>query len=135
MLFMNSAMEEYHAQPRHVKSAVLPTSMQRLEEIIPLDRSLIPSIKSSADVGSNPYFVTRSSCHEMFLDYDKFFEPVLRHVTTLALESDLQVKRKHSIVEPWPYSVKPRITKDEFEVQMASGLMGYERYMELERVG
>lgn len=46
---------------------------------------------------------------------------------------DLNIKYKHTVIEPWPLRVTKRTMKEEFEIRCASTHTGCERYMEFER--
>lgn len=64
--------------------------------------------------------------------FDGFFkEKGLRRAAEL---SNLQVKTKHTIIEPWPYTVGLYTPREEFEVMRASQNTGKECYVEFERI-
>jgi hypothetical protein len=135
MLFMNATPEEHYSQPMILKQEALKTSMVHLNRIWPLDSAFLKLLQNyPGDFKQSAEFVARSMCNDMFLDFDKLFRSVLKETIRHAIANGMRVKNKHTIIDKWPYRVSDTMTKKEFDALRASSLMGYERYMELERV-
>ena len=85
---------------------------------------------------STPEMIRISSCYTMFGDFEKAFGTFLKDVSIhkLAKKYGVNIKQKHSIVEPWPLRVTEKTTQEEFEIRCATTHTGCERYMEFERV-
>jgi hypothetical protein len=71
----------------------------------------------------------------MFMDWDHWFGSFLKdsELETLTQEHGLEPRKKPAIAEPWPYNVSVQTSKNQVDFLRASGLTGYERYMELGR--
>ncbi|KAF2129720.1 hypothetical protein P153DRAFT_430843 [Dothidotthia symphoricarpi CBS 119687] len=136
MLFLNAAAEtEYNNRSPGSVKADMATAMMRLEKYMPLDRSRLAQIRNADDLGKHPHFVRRSACYDMFKNWEKYFDLFLyqNSIDMHARSCGLQLKDKHTIVEPWPYKVGPRTTQKEFDILRASSTVGYERYVEFEK--
>ena len=91
-------------------------------------------MRNEADFLNSADFIARNACNDMFLDFDNLFQPVLKEIIISAIGSGMRVKSKHTIIPKWPYRVPDSMTKKEFLACRCRGLMGYERYVELERI-
>lgn len=109
--------------------------MGRLMEFMPFDPSML--LRVSASGGQDPDFILRHCAQEMLKDWGMWFDEFLKssQLIDYAKLVGLKVKSKHTIVEPWPCQITAQTTKKEFDVLLASGLTGHERYMEFERSG
>ncbi|KAF2444501.1 MYND finger family protein [Karstenula rhodostoma CBS 690.94] len=135
MLFMNATPEENHVQPSYLKQQAFGSSMIRLNRLWPVDKtSMKRQMMNENAFMQSADFISRISCHDMFLDFDKLFQPMLKETNRYAIANGMRVKNKPTIIDKWPYRVSDTMTKKEFDDRRASGLMGYERYVELERV-
>jgi hypothetical protein len=76
----------------------------------------------------------RTACYDMFKPWDKYFEMFMDEakITQFATLYGMAIKKKHTIVQPWPYKIRNRTTKKEFDVLRASSTTGFERYMEFQ---
>jgi hypothetical protein len=71
---------------------------------------------------------------DLFKDWDRYFDEYVKEmrIHEAAGMCGLKIKEKHTLVHPWPYRVRSTSTQQEFDVLLASGTTGWERYMELE---
>ncbi|KAF1946434.1 hypothetical protein EJ02DRAFT_418542 [Clathrospora elynae] len=136
VLFMNAAPETEH---EHINKspAKMRASMEldrkRLEGYMPIDKAIFATICNANDLGRHPDFVRRSGCNEMLKNWDQWFE-TFKYETgfvQVAASCGLKTKGENTIIEAWPYTVRPETTKKELDVLRASGTTGYERYLEL----
>ncbi len=136
MLFINAIAEVYYHND--------PSSKQRFNESRPLMQKFIPvtpmtlmtMMAGGASAMSSPEMIQISSNYTMFGDFEKAFGTFLKEVRMreLTKKYGMQMKKKHSIVEPWPLRVTEKTTKEEFEIKCATIHTGCERYVEFERV-
>jgi hypothetical protein len=72
----------------------------------------------------------------MFKPWDRYFDMFMDEtkITQLATLYGMAIKKKHTIVQPWPYKIRNSTTKREFDVLRASSTTGFERYMEFQRL-
>lgn len=70
----------------------------------------------------------------LFRDFDKLFDRFKLdcRLSEISNATNLKMKSKHTIVEPWPLRIKENATQYEFDVLLASGHIGSERYVEWE---
>ncbi|KAF2623920.1 hypothetical protein BU25DRAFT_349343 [Macroventuria anomochaeta] len=132
MLFLNAATETENANKGSDKwRSDLMRAARRLDKYMPLDRTELGHITNAGDPG----FIRRTSCHDMFKDWEHWFDCFLKdsEFATFAHIHGLKIRKKHAIVEPWPYKIGVRTTKKEFDILRAGSVTGYERYIELER--
>lgn len=137
MLFINAAMEtDQIVNPRgDIKSFV--SAMRTLEKYIPLDKSQVGHSGGGLNGSVHPQVILRTACADMFKPWDKYFNMFADEakITQFARLCGLIVKKKHTIVQPWPYKILNQTTKKEFDVMMASATTGFERYMEFLKPG
>ena len=71
----------------------------------------------------------------LFMDFDGLFEKYKKATNLLDLgkKSGLKLKPTNTIVEAWPYRLRPNASQEDFDVLFASGQTGCERYMEWAR--
>lgn len=136
MLFLNAASETERANKGSAKQmSDMKQAMRRLDTYLPLGRTQLGQITSADDLARHPGFVSRSSCHDMFKDWEYWFNLFFTNIDfeRFLHYHGLAIRKQHLIVEPWPYKIRAHATKDEFNVLRASGFIGYERYIELQR--
>jgi hypothetical protein len=136
MLFINAAMEnEHRANPQgDVQSLV--SAMKRLEKYIPIKKSRMGLSEGGMGTGAHPDIILRTACYDMFKPWDKYFDMFMEEarIAQFAKLYGMAIKKKHSIVQPWPYKIRNQTTKQEFDVLRASSTTGFERYMEFMRL-
>jgi hypothetical protein len=136
MLFINAAAEtDHHVNPGgDVKS--MKSAMERLNEYLPLDKSQMSRIKAGMNTRAHPDVILRTACCDMFKPWDKHFDMFMERekITEVATLYGMAMKKKHTIVQPWPYKIQKGTTKKEFDILLASCTTGFERYMEFQRL-
>ncbi|KAF2827525.1 hypothetical protein CC86DRAFT_440031 [Ophiobolus disseminans] len=135
MLFFNAAVEtEKMAETSDVKTfrANLSVAMQRLTKYMPLDQAKLARIGSADELGRHPYYMRRRGCYNLLKDWDIYFNKFVSEAKLLEIAKlhELQMKKKHTLVEPWPFRVHDRATQAEFDALRSSSLSGCERYVE-----
>lgn len=136
MLFINAAKEiEYVANPQGDVHSML-TAMQRLKKYMPIDESRMSLTRGGMNTSIPPDLISRTACCDMFKPWDRYFDMFMDEtkITQLATLYGLAIKKKHTIVQPWPYKIQNSTTKGEFDVLRASSTTGFERYMEFQRL-
>lgn len=68
----------------------------------------------------------------IFWDFDDMFEKYMKEVRfdMVAWTARAVMKAKHTVVGKWPLRLKDGAPKEEFNLLLASGHMGCERYVE-----
>ena len=128
MLFMNAVIEEHDSQPEFLQRSAVEASKSRLDQLMPVNPvTMMKKYKSLNKFMRSPELVPRSSCYNMFLDFDTLFQSILKECIRYTLANGLKIKNDHSIVNKWPYRVQNNITKKEFRMHRTSSVKGYER--------
>ena len=138
MLFLNAAAETCYNNQATAKWRSESENIVRIaNERMPLDRTALGQIMDKDSLSKLPDFVRQASCHDMFRDWPHWFEVFIkdRELVAFAHEYGLKIRSKHGITEPWPCKVGRQTSKKEFDILRASGLTGYEQYVEFERQG
>ena len=112
------------------------SAMKHLERYIPIDKSRINLTRGGMNTSAHPDLILRTACYDMFQPWDKYFDMFMDEakITQFATLYGMVIKKKHTIVQPWPYKIRNQIIKKEFDVLRASSTTGFERYMELQRL-
>ena len=73
----------------------------------------------------------------MVRDMDGLFNRYMasQSFSLLAASVGLEMKSPHTIIERWPYRLRPNASLAEFMQKLASSLEGSERYIEWKRAG
>ncbi|KAH0565170.1 hypothetical protein GP486_001434 [Trichoglossum hirsutum] len=81
-------------------------------------------------------FMRFNDARMMFRDFDKLFKRFMYECRfeEIGKAAGLKVKSNNTIIEPWPMRLKKNATQDEFNIFLASGHIGSERYVEWESV-
>ncbi len=81
---------------------------------------------------SSPEFIRFMSAEVLFWDFDELFRRFTREsrLDEITKVAGLTMKSKNTIVQPWPMRIKENATQREFDVLLASGHVGSERYVE-----
>ncbi|KAH8593394.1 hypothetical protein B0O99DRAFT_515819 [Bisporella sp. PMI_857] len=124
-LFLNAVHEVTNPMEQ---MASMKLEMDRLRRYIPVPLSQ----------QHDPYdvdFLRFWDACKLVRDVDKLFNRFMQQCefTAISRASGLKMKSKNTIVEPWPMRLKKDASKDEFDLLMASGHIGLERYVEWER--
>ncbi|KAF1994316.1 hypothetical protein P154DRAFT_586027 [Amniculicola lignicola CBS 123094] len=137
LLFMNAVPEE----DLYGRKGQTPTNVEqilkkvdRFWDIESVFRST--SRNPSASEPLSPALVFFAGCVAMFGDFDTLFSDFLRDIKfeRWAKQFGLKIRDKHSIIEPWPFRIKESSTQEEFKISCATGNVGHERYLELEKL-
>ncbi|KAF3032330.1 hypothetical protein E8E12_003854 [Didymella heteroderae] len=136
MLFINAAKETEHIANPQGDVPSMVSAMKRLERYIPIDKSRINLTRGGMNTSAHPDLILRTACYDMFQSWDKYFDMFMDEakITQFATLYGMVIKKKHTIVQPWPYKIRNQIIKKEFDVLRASSTTGFERYMELQRL-
>ena len=80
----------------------------------------------------DPEIIRFMTAKDMFRDFDELFSRFKRQcrLDEISKANRLEMRSKHIIVQPWPMRIKDNATQREFEVLLASGHVGSERYVE-----
>jgi hypothetical protein len=100
-----------------------------------MNPSWFARLAATGDPSQDPEFIRQTACHGMLKDWEMWFGRFLEQSKLGAWVNELGaiIKDKHTVVGAWPCKVGVRTTKKELEVLCASGLTGYERYVEVKR--
>lgn len=84
----------------------------------------------------NADFMRFIGASKFFQDYDALFERFMRECRLVKTSNAarLNIKATNTIVRPWPLRIKTNATQQEFDMLLASGHVGLERYMEWENM-
>jgi hypothetical protein len=116
--------------------AEMKYAMDQLQTYLPMSREKFSRIQASKQPAIyHPDLMLLTATTPMFKDWDMYFDKYVEgmQIHQAAHMCGLKIKKKHTIIEPWPTRVCPTSAKLEFDVLRASGTSGYERYMELDR--
>lgn len=136
MLFLNAAAETDHILNPQGDVQSLVSAMKRLEKYIPINKSRVGHSRGGMNASAHPDLILRTACFDMFKPWETYFDMFVDEakVTQIARLCGIVIKKKHTIVQPWPYKIGKKATKKEFDVLSASGTTGFERYMEFLRL-
>ncbi|KAL9041133.1 MAG: hypothetical protein Q9214_004213 [Letrouitia sp. 1 TL-2023] len=121
--FLNAVHEVYTPQDyRH-------STVERLRSYIPITQEMAQGRRSFS-----PEFVKFATASVLFRDFDELFDRFKRdcRLGEISDATNLKIKSKHTIVQPWPFRIKENATQHEFDVLLASGHFGSERCVEWE---
>ena len=123
-LFLN-AVHEVYSPLDHLSS--IRSVMERLRSYIPTTRAMVQGGSKSS-----PDFIKFMSAEILFRDFDELFNRFKREcrLDEIGEATRLKMKSKNTIVRPWPMRIKENATQREFQVLLASGHIGSERYVE-----
>ena len=123
-LFLN-AVHEVSSPLDHLSS--IRSAMERLRSYIPMTPDMV-----RGGSRSNPDLIRFMTAQVMFRDFDELFGRFKREcrLDEISKANRLEMKSKHTIVQPWPMRIKDNATQREFDVLLASGHVGSERYVE-----
>ena len=121
-LFLNAVHEAF--TPTDYLTSI-KSEGDRLRRYLPIEPATLRN-ENSAD------FLKFNDARIMFRDVDKAFQSYVKeyHFEEAAKAAGLKMKSKNTIVEAWPMRLKSNATQDEFELLLASGHTGTERYVE-----
>lgn len=110
--------------------AMMAEETQRLRMFMPLD---LTALMIRQD-GTDPDLMKFMEARVHFRDSDKLFERYMQRLdfANVAKNAGLKMKKKHTVIQPWPLRLKKDPTQKEFDDLMASGHIGNERYVEWE---
>jgi len=136
MLFLNAVGKVYHnndpnGEQRFNESRVL---VQKFIPVSPM--TLMTMMAGGVSAMSSLKIIRISSCYTIFGDFEKAFGTFLKDVQIYKLmkKYGTTINEKHFIIEPWPFRVTEKTTKEEFGIRCATTYTGCERYMESERI-
>lgn len=113
----------------HLKSIELESN--RLRKYLPLSPA---SLRDRSEYNAD--MLKFMDARMMFRDFDGLFERFMKEcrLQETGLTMGLQMKSRNTIIEPWPMRIKRSATQNEFDLLLASGHTGSERYVKWERV-
>ena len=123
-LFLNAVHEV--SSPLDDLSSIR-SAMESLRSYIPITSDMV-----RGGSRSNPEFIRFMTARVMFRDFDELFSRFKREcrLDEISKANRLEMKSKHTIVQPWPMRIKENATQREFDILLASGHIGSERYVE-----
>jgi hypothetical protein len=82
----------------------------------------------------SPDFVRYHEARVIFRDFDKIFKRFMDECRfeKIGKAAGLKMKSTNTIIEPWPLRLKDNAAQEEFNLLLASGHIGLERYVEWE---
>lgn len=128
-LFLN-AVHEVDTPHESLKS--MYSEMDRLRAYIPLSPHMWKENNHDNKAEFNPDFIRFMSARALFRDYDELFTRFRREcrLDEMTTAMGLEMSSKNTIVQPWPMRIGQTATQREFDVLLASGHTGSERYVE-----
>lgn len=125
-LFLNAVHEVY--SPLDYLSSI-HSDMERLRSYISVTRDVVQD-------GSrfNPELIKFMSAQVLVREFDELFSRFKCEcrLDEISKATGLRMRSKNMIVQPWPMRLKKNATQREFNVLLASGHNGSERYVEWE---
>ena len=123
-LFLN-AVHEVYSNADYLGS--IRSDMERLRSYIPMTRDMVQDSSRS-----NPDFMRFLSAQVLFRDFDELFNRYKCEcrLDEISKAAGLTMKSKNTIVRPWPMRIRKNATQREFDLLLASGHTGSERYVE-----
>ncbi|KAF7867297.1 hypothetical protein EAF04_005380 [Stromatinia cepivora] len=125
-LFLN-VVHEYSDAEDHLGS--MKAEMLRLNKYMSLDAVTVSRFETW-NPELNKYIDARSA----FRDFDRPFDRFQKEcrLNEIGQIVGLKIKSKNTLIEKWPLRLKPRSTQEDFDMLLASGHKGSERYVEWE---
>ncbi|KAB8302796.1 hypothetical protein EYC80_006141 [Monilinia laxa] len=107
----------------------MKSEMARLNKYMPLDPELILGREAL-----NAEFLRYNDARSMFRNVDKPFDKFMKEtcLDQLSLNNGMKIKKKHTLVDKWPLRLRMGARQNEFDMLLASGHSGSERYVEWE---
>ncbi|APA07182.1 hypothetical protein SS1G_04092 [Sclerotinia sclerotiorum 1980 UF-70] len=127
-LFLN-AVHEYYDAHDHIGS--IKAEIAQLNNYMTLDAATISRIDQET---YNPEVIKYLNARSAFRDFDRPFDKFQKHcrLNEIGPIVGLKIKSKNTVVEKWPLRLKPGSAQEDFEILLASGHTGSERYVEWE---
>ncbi|KAJ4365373.1 hypothetical protein N0V95_000520 [Ascochyta clinopodiicola] len=123
MLFINAAMETDHIANPQGDVSSLVSAMKSLEKYITIDKSRMSLTRSGMTTKAHPDLILRTACYDMFKPWDKYFDMFMdeAEITQFAELCGVVIKKKHTIVQPWPekFGIRPQERSSMFCVLVA----------------
>jgi hypothetical protein len=109
----------------HLKSIL--TEKPLLDPYLTLTREMMTDPNSAE-------FLRFNDARDLVRDYDELFQRFMDevHLENISKAAGLKIKKENTIVEKWPMRLKPNSSKKDFDILLASGHVGCERYVEWE---
>ena len=128
-LFLNAVHEDESSYSASIIASV-KSNLGRIRNYLPVTREMLA--KRSPPSADSLRLIEALT---MFRDFDKPFRLFMAQCRfgEISARNGLRMKKRNSIVTPWPLRIKERATKEEFDILHASGHHGSERYVEWER--
>lgn len=147
MLFLNVVVEEENISADKLNPAAMAHRGRQIKKYLDIKQPIMDAAMGKGGMGAlrymySPDFVLVTQSLDMWGDFEAYFKRFLdradpREGTSmydLARQHGMRVKSKHTIIEPWPYRVTEKTTKEEFKILLSGSTCGHERYMEFKRV-
>jgi hypothetical protein len=118
--------------PEQIRMALIPMKVENYHKVMGVNFPLQLEIMRNQN---DPRLGQLISRYSMFGDFDTYWEGFMRmeNIEHALNATNMRMKKKHTIIPPWPYRLTQRSTKEEVEISAASSLGGWERYVEIER--
>lgn len=146
LLFLNVVPEEENNSRGSLNPAIIAHRSRQIQKYLDIKQPIIDAAIGKGGLDSIKYFRSAdfylaNASLDLFGDFDEYFERFLENpdpqkpasMNELAQRYKMKVKSKHTIIEPWPYRLTEKSTKEEFKNLLSESVCGHERYMEFER--
>ena len=123
-LFLN-AVHEVYSEADYLGSIL--SDMERMRSYMPTTRDMVQDSSRS-----NPDFLRFLTAQVLFRDFDELFNRYKCEcrLDEISKAAELTMDSKNTIVRPWPMRLRKNATQREFDILLASGHTGSERYVE-----
>lgn len=146
MLFLNAVREEESESRDSLDPTAMAHRGRQIKRYLDIKQPIIDAAMGKGGMSAmqymtSPDFTLVTDSLNLCGDFDAYFKRFLKsadpHKGTsmydLARQHGMRIKSKHTIIEPWPYRLTEKTTKEEFKVLLSESTCGHERYMEFER--
>jgi hypothetical protein len=146
MLFLNAVREEDSKSRDNLDLTAMAHRGHQIKRYFDIKQPIIDAAMGKGGMSAMQYmtsadFILVTDSLNLCGDFDAHFKSFLKsadpHKGTsmydLARQHGMRIKSKHTIIEPWPYRLTEKMTKEEFKVLLSESTCGHERYMEFEK--
>ncbi|KAF7905570.1 uncharacterized protein EAF01_006091 [Botrytis porri] len=122
-LFLN-AVHESRTEKDYIYS--MATDSAKLRRYMPIERDMLQPY--------NADFLRCNDARSLFQDLDRPFDRFMKDCSLYEISKveGLRIKTKNTLVEKWPLKLRNGAKQEEFDMLLASGHLGSERYVEWE---
>lgn len=146
MLFINAVREEEIYSRDNFNILAMTQLGRQVKKYLDIKQPIIDAAVGKGGMGAFQYmtlpeFVLATNALSLFDDFDLYFNKFLKNADRrigtsmydLTRQYGMRIKSKHTVVEPWPFRITEKTTKEEFKLLLAENTCGHERYLELEK--